>query len=165
MTEMSQAIRSYQMGMGRICTRSGNITSPKPCADNSFRQNSNPYQQYKQNTVNTATPQELTLMLYNGLVKYLKLACQGIEEADIEKANNNIIKSQDIILEFMSTLDMQYEISEELFSLYEYMNRRLLEANIKKDKLILEEVTGYAEELRDTWAQAMKLAKQQDAVR
>ncbi|HPD00946.1 MAG TPA: flagellar protein FliS, partial [Acetivibrio sp.] len=61
--------------------------------------------------------------------------------------------------------DMQYEISEELFSLYEYMNRRLLEANIKKDKQILEEVTGYAEELRDTWAQAMKLAKQQDAVR
>ena len=165
MTEMSQAIRSYQMGMGRICARPGNAISPKPCADNSFRQNSNLYQQYKQNTVNTSTPQELTLMLYNGLVRFLKLACQGIEEADIEKANNNIIKSQNIILEFMSTLDMQYEISEELFSLYEYMNRRLLEANIKKDKQILEEVTGYAEELRDTWAQAMKLAKQQDAVR
>jgi flagellar protein FliS len=65
----------------------------------------------------------------------------------------------------MSTLDMQYEISEELFLLYEYMNRRLLEANMKKDKLILEEVTGYAEELRDTWVRAMKLAKQQDAVR
>ncbi|HRS21558.1 MAG TPA: flagellar export chaperone FliS, partial [Clostridia bacterium] len=127
--------------------------SPKPCADNSFRQNSNLYQQYKQNTVNTSTPQELTLMLYNGLVRFLKLACQGIEEEDIEKANNNIIKSQNIIIEFMSTLDMQYEISEELFSLYEYMNRRLLEANIKKDKQILEEVTGYAEELRDTWAQ------------
>ena len=65
----------------------------------------------------------------------------------------------------MSTLDMQYEISEELFLLYEYMNRKLLEANMKKDKLILEEVTGYAEELRDTWVRAMKLAKQQDAVR
>ena len=165
MTEMSQAIRSYQMGMGRICARPRNAISPKPCADNSFRQNSNLYQQYKQNTVNTSTPQELTLMLYNGLVRFLKLACQGIEEEDIEKANNNIIKSQNIIIEFMSTLDMQYEISEELFSLYEYMNRRLLEANIKKDKQILEEVTGYAEELRDTWAQAMKLAKQQDAVR
>jgi len=165
MAEMSQAIRSYQQGMGRICTRPGNVVGQKPAADNGFRQNFNPYQQYQQNTVNTSTPQELTLMLYNGLVRFLKLAYQGIEEADIEKANNNIIKSQNIILEFMSTLDMQYEISEELFSLYEYMNRRLLEANIKKDKLILEEVSGYAEELRDTWAQAMKLAKQQDAVR
>ena len=165
MTEMSQAIRSYQLGMGRICTRPGNAAGQKPAADNGFRQNCNPYQQYQQNTVNTSTPQELTLMLYNGLVRFLKLACQGVEEADIEKANNNIIKSQNIIIEFMSTLDMQYEISEELFSLYEYMNRRLLEANIKKDKQILEEVTGYAEELRDTWVRAMKLAKQQDAVR
>jgi len=164
MTEMSQAIRSYQQGMGRICANPGNAVSQKPI-DNGFRQKCNPYQQYQQNTVNTSTPQELTLMLYNGLVRFLKLACQGVEEADIEKANNNIIKSQNIILEFMSTLDMQYEMSEELFLLYEYMNRRLLEANMKKDKLILEEVTVYAEELRDTWAQAMKLAKQQDAVR
>ena len=104
-------------------------------------------------------------MLYNGLVRFLKLAYQGIEEKNIEKANNNIIKSQNILIEFMSTLDMQYEISEELFLLYEYMNRRLIEANFRKDLTIIEEVTGYAEELRDTWEKAMKLAKQQDAVR
>lgn len=165
MTEISQAIKSYQQGMGRICTKPGNIVSPKPCADNSFRQYGNPYQQYQQNTVNTASPQELTLMLYNGLVRFLKLAYQGIEEKNVEKANNNIIKSQNILIEFMSTLDMQYEISEELFLLYEYMNRRLLEANFKKDLTIIEEVTGYAEELRDTWEKAVKLAKQQDAVR
>lgn len=123
--------------------------------------NRNPYQQYQQNTINTSTPQELTLMLYNGLVRFLKLAQQGIEEKNIEKANNNIIKAENIITEFMCTLDMQYEVSKSLFTLYEYMNRRLLEANIKKDKAIVEEITGYAEELRDTWAQAMKLAKQQ----
>ncbi|NLK35232.1 MAG: flagellar export chaperone FliS [Gracilibacteraceae bacterium] len=151
--------------MGRICTKPGNIVSPKPCADNSFRQYGNPYQQYRQNAINTASPQELTLMLYNGLVRFLKLAYQGIEEKNVEKANNNIIKSQNILIEFMSTLDMQYEISEELFLLYEYMNRRLLEANFKKDLTIIEEVTGYAEELRDTWEKAVKLAKQQDAVR
>ena len=103
-------------------------------------------------------------MLYNGLVRFLKLAYQGIEENDMEKANNFIIKSQNIITEFMCTLDMQYEISDGLYIQYEYMNRRLLEANIKKDKAIVEEVTGYAEELRDTWAEAMKLAKREAAV-
>lgn len=123
--------------------------------------NRNPYQQYQQNTVNTATPQELTLMLYNGLVRFLKLAHQGIEEKDIEKSNNNIIRSQDIITEFICTLDMQYEVSDGLYALYEYMNRRLAEANIKKDMAIIEEVIGYSEELRDTWVQAMKLTKQQ----
>lgn len=125
--------------------------------------NNNPYQQYQNNVVNTSTPQELTLMLYNGLVRFLKLAHQGIEEKDIEKANNNIIKSQNIVVEFMCTLDMQYEVSKGLFALYDYMNRRLIEANIKKDKAIVEEIIGFAEELRDTWAQAMKLAKQQQA--
>ena len=162
MTEMSQAIKSYQQGMGRICAKPGHVISPKSCTDNSFRQNNNPYQQYQQNKVNTSSPQELTLMLYNGLVKFLKLAYQGIEEKNIEKANNNIVKSQNILVEFMSTLDMQYAISEELFSLYEYMNRRLLDANLKKDKAIVEEVIGYAEELRDTWSQAMKFAKQNE---
>lgn len=125
--------------------------------------NKNPYQQYQQNTVNTSTPQELTLMLYNGLVRFLKLAQQGIEEKDIEKANNNLIKSQRIVSEFICSLDTQYEVSEGLFAMYDYMNRRLVEANIKKDKAIVEEIIGYAEELRDTWAQAMKLAKQQAA--
>lgn len=122
--------------------------------------NSNPYQQYQQNMINTATPQELTLMLYNGLVKFLKLSIQSIDEKNMEKTNNYIIRSQDIISEFMCTLDMNYEISKSLMSLYDYMNRRLLEANMKKDKAIIEEVLGFAEELRDTWAQAMKLAKQ-----
>lgn len=131
-----------------------NTTQPK--------NNNAAYQQYQNNMVNTATPQELTLMLYNGLIKFLNLTIQGMEERSIEKANNNIVRAQDIIIEFMSTLDMDYEISGGLFSLYDYMNNRLVEANIKKDKAIVEEVLGYAEELRDTWAQAMKLAKQQN---
>lgn len=119
------------------------------------------FQQYQNNMVKTASPQELTLMLYNGLIKFLNLAKLGIEEKSIEKANNNILRAQDIIVEFMSTLDMDYEVSKGLMSLYDYMNRRLVQANIKKDKAIVEEVLGFAEELRDTWAQAMKLAKQQ----
>jgi flagellar protein FliS len=128
------------------------------------KSNNAAYQQYQNNMVNTASPQELTLMLYNGLIKFLNLSIQGIEEKSIEKANNYILRSEDIIEEFMRTLDMNYEVSSGLLSLYDYMNNRLIEANIKKDKVIVEEVLGLAEDLRDTWAQAMKLAKQTQAV-
>lgn len=119
------------------------------------------YQKYQNNMINTASPQELTLMLYNGLVKFLNLSIQGIEENSMEKASNNIIRAQDIIQEFIATLDMKYEVSGRLLALYDYMNSRLIDANIKKDKVILEEVRSFAEELRDTWSQAMKTVKQQ----
>lgn len=120
----------------------------------------NGYNQYKQNSINTATPEELTLMLYNGLVKFIMQAQTGIEEKNLEKANNSIIRSQDIIREFQVTLNMKYEVAHSLALIYDYMYRRLVEANIKKDRDILEEILGFAKELRDTWAQAMKLAKQ-----
>lgn len=119
----------------------------------------NGYNQYKENSINTATPEELTLMLYNGLVKFLMQAQNAIEVKNIEKSNNSIIRAQAIIKEFQSTLDMNYEVSKNLDSMYDYMYRRLVEANIKKDNSIIEEVLGYAKELRDTWATAMKLAK------
>lgn len=126
--------------------------------------NSAAHQQYQNNMVNTASPQELTLMLYNGLIKFLNLSIQGIEEKAIEKANNYILRSQDIIEEFMRTLDMNYEVSNGMFALYDFMNNRLIEANIKKDKAIVEEVRGFAEDLRDTWTQAMKLAKKAQTI-
>ncbi|MCX8130718.1 MAG: flagellar export chaperone FliS [Clostridia bacterium] len=121
------------------------------------------YDQYKENSVYTATPEELTLMLYNGLVKFILQAQAAVDEKDIAKANNGIIRAQDIIIEFQATLDMKYEISKNLALLYDYMHRRLIDANMKKDRAILEEVLGLAKELRDTWAQAMKIAKQQQA--
>lgn len=126
--------------------------------------NNNAYKQYQHNVIYTASPQELTLMLYNGLIKFINLSIQGVEEKDIAKANNNIIRAQDILVEFMSTLDLNYEVAKGLMSLYDYMNRRLIDANINKDKDILQEVLDFAEELRDTWSQAMKLAKQQQVV-
>ena len=118
------------------------------------------YNQYKENSVYTSSPEELTLMLYNGLVKFIMLAQAGIDEKDNEKAHNNIGRAQEIVLHFQSTLDMKYEVSEGLNQLYDFMYRQLIEANIKKDKAILAEVLGLVKELRDTWAQAMKLAKQ-----
>ena len=118
---------------------------------------------YQQNTINTASPQELTMMLYNGLVRFIKSSIQSLDDHNLEEASNFNVRAQDIISEFMLTLDMRYEVSSNLMALYDYMKRRLIEANIKKDKEITVEVQGYAEELRDTWFQAMKLAKQQVA--
>lgn len=119
----------------------------------------NAYNQYKVNSVFTATPEELTLMLYNGLVKFLMQAQAGIEEKNIEKASNSIMKAQDIIVHFRNTLDMKYDVSQELDSLYDYMYGRLVEANIRKDGEIASEVLEMVKELRDTWGQAVKLAK------
>lgn len=116
---------------------------------------------YQANSVANAKPEELTLMLYNGLIRFIMQAQKGIEEKDIQKAHDNIIKAENILLEFEATLDNQYEISHNLFLLYDYMYRRLVDANLKKDTEILAEVLKFATELRDTWVQAMKNAKEQ----
>lgn len=120
------------------------------------------YKQYKQDSVYTATPEELTLMLYNGMVKFIMQGISALRSKDFEKANSSILKSQDIVLEFQSALDKKYEVSKSLGLIYDYMHRRLIEANTKKDPEILEEVLGFAKELRDTWSQAMKTAKKQN---
>lgn len=120
------------------------------------------YSAYQTNSISTSKPEELTLMLYNGLIRFIMQARKAIEDREYEKAHHNIVRAQDIIIEFQSTLDMQYEISHNLMALYDYMHRRLVEANIKKDQVILDEVLRFATELRDTWSQAMKLAKEQE---
>ena len=120
------------------------------------------YNQYKENSIYTATPEELTLMLYNGIIRFVMQAQVFIDDRNIEKANNSIIRAQDIIHEFQRSLDMKYEVSQGLASMYDYMNSRLIEANMHKDKDILQEVLNFAKELRDTWAQAMKTAKLQN---
>lgn len=122
------------------------------------------YNQYKQNSIYTSTPEELTLMLYNGLIKFIMQAQSGITEKNIEKASNSMVRAQNIILYFRTTLDMKYEVSHGLDALYDYMYERLVEANIKKDQEILAEILGMARELRDTWTQAMKLAKHQQPI-
>ena len=119
------------------------------------------YSAYKSNSISTSKPEELTLMLYNGLVRFIMQAQKSIEDKDREKAHENIVRAQDIILEFEATLDPQYEISNNLMSLYGYIHRRLIDANVKKDKQILDEVLKFATDLRDTWVQAMKQAKEQ----
>ncbi|CAH0132052.1 Flagellar protein FliS [Peribacillus simplex] len=115
----------------------------------------NPYQSYQQNSVNTASPGELTLMLYNGCLKFIMLGKKAIEAGNIEAKNTNIINAQNIIHELMVTLNMDAEVSKDMMSLYDFMNRRLVEANIKNDVAALEEVDGLVTEFRNTWKEVI----------
>ncbi|MBS4204978.1 flagellar export chaperone FliS [Lederbergia citrea] len=121
---------------------------------------SNPYQAYRTNAVTTASPGELTLMLYNGCLKFINLAKNAIETKNIEAKNTNIQKAQNIVSELMVTLNMDMEISKNMMTLYDYANRRLIEANIRGDITILEEVEELITEFRDTWKQAIQMNRQ-----
>lgn len=118
----------------------------------------NPYAQYNNNKIMTASPQELTLMLYDGAIKFNNIAITAIEENDIQKAHTNIMKVQRIIEEFQMTLDFKYPVANDFNNVYNYLMARLREANMTKDKEILEEVSLHLHTMRDTWKEAMKLA-------
>jgi flagellar secretion chaperone FliS len=120
----------------------------------------NPYQSYQLSSVNTASPGELTLMLYNGCLKFINLAKHAVNQNDIETKNTNIIKAQKIVQELMVTLNMDIAISQNMMSLYDYINRRLIEANIKNEVAILEEIEGLVTEFRDTWKQVIQVNRQ-----
>jgi flagellar secretion chaperone FliS len=120
----------------------------------------NPYQTYKQNSVMTASGQELTLMLYNGCLRFIKLAKRAMEEKQFEEKNTNLIKAQAIIQELQITLNQDVEVADNMAQLYEYIHNRLIEANMKNDISILEEAEGHVYELTDTWKQVIKLIKE-----
>lgn len=119
---------------------------------------------YKNQQIMTASPQELTLMLYNGAIRFVTESIQAIERKDMQKAHDANMRAQNIVREFMNTLDMRYEVSKGLDQLYDYIEYRLIQGNLTKDKAQLEEAKGMLTELRDTWYQAMKLARGQQAV-
>ena len=114
---------------------------------------------YKRQQVLTATPEALTLMLYNGALRFMTEGRDAIERKDYEEANNSLQKAQNIITEFRVTLNMEYEISHQLLPLYNYVYDRLVEANMKSDLTQLDEAKNIITELRDAWAQAMKKAR------
>jgi len=114
---------------------------------------------YKDNRILTANPAELTLMLYEGAIKFCNIAIMAIEKNNIEKANVNILKAERIIVELRATLDFKYPVANQFDNVYDYIYRRLIEGNIKKDIEIIEEALGYIREMRDTWKEVMKLAK------
>lgn len=116
---------------------------------------------YQNNKVQTASKGELTLMLYDAGIKFVNKAIISIEKKDIEGANNNIKKAEDVIVEFRSTLDHKYPVAKDFDVVYDYMYRKLIEANIKKDKEILEQVLVEFKEMRDIWLQVMKQGREQ----
>jgi flagellar protein FliS len=115
--------------------------------------NANPYRVYRETQIQTASGLELVVLLYNGAIKFLKQAAQAIQEKQVVPAHNALIRAQDIISELRVTLnhDAGGEIARALDQLYEYMNRRLMEANLHKELAPVQEVTQMLEELRDTW--------------
>lgn len=116
----------------------------------------NPYAQYRNSQVMTASPAELTLMLYDGTIKFINIAHDAIEKNEIEKANTNIKKASNIIEELQCTLNKKYPVAEDFDNVYKYIRDRLLWANIKKDNDTLEEAKDAVEQMRDTWKEVMR---------
>ena len=115
------------------------------------------YAAYANNKIMTASPAELTLMLYEGAIKFANLAIEAIDANDIQKAHNNIMKVQRIIEEFQSTLDHKYPVAKDFEVVYDYIYRRLVEANVKKDKAVLEDALHHIKTMRETWKEVMRI--------
>ncbi len=115
----------------------------------------NPYNQYKQTQISTANQGKLIVMLYDGAIKFLNIALENIEPKRFDVVNNNIIKAQDIVTELLLSLNMGEggEIAQNLFNLYMYFKRQLLEANIKKDPEIIKHIVKLLKDMRDAWDQ------------
>jgi flagellar protein FliS len=123
----------------------------------------NGYAAYQRSKVMTASPAELTLMLYDGAIKFCNIAVKAIEAHDIEKAHINICKAENIVVEFQSTLDHRYPVAADFDKVLSYLKQRLVEANIRKDPEILKEVTGHLRTMRDTWKEVMRMNKMEKA--
>ena len=121
--------------------------------------NASGYNIYQKNKVMTASPAELTLMLYEGAIKFINVAIIGIDQKNIEKAHNNIVKATRIIEEFRNSLDFKYPVAKDFDVVYEYILRRLVEANVHKDKEILEECRTHLRSMRDTWKEVMQTGR------
>ena len=119
----------------------------------------NAAEEYRRQQVLNAPPEQLTLMLYNGCLKFIDEGITGVEEKQFEAANTSIQKAQRIISEFRVTLNMDYEISHQLLPLYNYVYDRLVEGNIRSDVSKLNEAKEIISELRDAWVEAMKKAR------
>lgn len=117
------------------------------------------YDAYAKNRILTASPAELTLMLYEGAIKFCNIAIVAIEKKDYLKANENIQKTEHIIEEFQGTLNHKYAVAKDFDNVYTYVMQRLVEANVKKDTEILEEVLRHLRTMRDTWKEVMRRTK------
>ena len=120
---------------------------------------SNPYNIYKQNSVNMASSQQLLLMLLDGAVKYTKIARMAILNKDIARAHKELVRVQDIFLELMITMDKNTKYMEDLYNIYDFIKNELAKANLSKDVNIIDEVLPLIEEIRDMWYEVDKKIK------
>ncbi|WP_096202438.1 flagellar export chaperone FliS [Bacillus sp. FJAT-45350] len=118
-------------------------------------------QAYKLNAMKTTSPGELTLMLYNGCLKFIKKAKSAIEENNIQERSTNITKAQNIVRELMVTLKTDSEVGKNMLTLYDFILNRLIEANIKNDSKALLEAEELVVDFRDTWKEVIQLDRQQ----
>lgn len=117
----------------------------------------NAFAQYNNNKIMTASPAELTLMLYEGAIKFCNIAIDAAEQKNVMKTHSNIVKVENIIAYLRNTLDMQYAVAKEYDRMYDYLQRRLFQANMKKDVEILKEVNTHLRSIRDTWKEVMRI--------
>jgi flagellar protein FliS len=116
------------------------------------------YAQYKKSRILTATPAELTLMLYDGAIKFCNIAIAAMEDKNPAKAHENVVKVENIIQNFRETLDKRYPVWEDFENVYVYLLRRCHEANMTKDPEIMNEVLTHLRSMRDNWKEVMKTA-------
>ena len=121
--------------------------------------NQNIAQEYNRNKILTASPAELTLMLYEGAIKFCNIAIIAIEKKEYEKANVNIEKAENIITEFKVTLNHKYAVAEDFEKIYDYIYSLLVDANMSKDIELLNRALDEIRGMRDTWKEVMKRAK------
>lgn len=117
--------------------------------------NQNMAQQYNRNKILTATPAELTLLLYEGAIKFCNIAQVAIEKNDTEKAHTNIVKAEMIIEELQSTLNRKYPVAEDFDNVYKCIYSLLVDANMKKDTQVLDQALAELRGMRDTWKEVM----------
>ncbi len=128
----------------------------------------NPYlKQYQQNQIQTASPEQIIIMLYDGAIQFLNKAKKELPANNIQEIHNNIIRAQKIIGELMNSLDVEIggQVAVNLYNLYEYLHHRLVQANIKKDEAMIDEVIVHMKDLKATWEEAIKIAGREKAAR
>ena len=118
------------------------------------------YAQYNNSKILTASPAELTLMLYDGSIRFCNVAIDAVERKDVAKAHKNIVKVENIIDYLRKTLDMKYPVAQDFERMYVYLEKRLVEAKMKKDKVILEEINSHLHAIRDTWKEVMRINRE-----
>jgi len=118
----------------------------------------NPYQAYQHNQIQTLSQEKLVLVLYDGALRFCRQGLAAMEQKDYAGVSNNLGRAQDILSELIATLNRDAgEIAENLYKLYDFMYRHLVQANVKKSTTMISEVIELLQQLRDTWEEATRI--------